>query len=103
MSSEVISFENSNGFLIRNHFNEQEQKELYLYLLELVDKSLIEESKKLNPDYVRPWPIAWYQMAYTQESNCSEPKKIFEACKKILEKVEFMYIRSNNFRLDKHN
>lgn len=71
------------GWLIKNCFDRDEQKQYYDHTIEL-SKDSVEHQEILteaNPN--RAYPITYYNLVYTGKSNCQEPVKWFQWAKDI--------------------
>lgn len=70
------------GWLIKEYFGVPEQIAIYNYLVDL-SKDTVEQSEmpKSNPNF--SYPLTYYNLVYTNTSNCVEPVKMFDTAKKI--------------------
>jgi len=76
--------ENNNGWLIRNYLNEDEQKEMFQYSIE-ISKNSDEHFEIMHIPQKTPYPIAYYNLVYTGTSNCDKPVKWINMAKQISE------------------
>ncbi|QKF94706.1 bifunctional protein with cytochrome P450 domain and alkylated DNA repair dioxygenase alkb domain [Fadolivirus algeromassiliense] len=62
------------GWLIKNCLCEREQEEFYKYTIEL-SKDAKERAEIMTAKQERAFPITYYNLVYTGESNCIKPKR----------------------------
>jgi hypothetical protein len=74
--------DNISGWLIRDYFTNDEQEDIYNYLIMLSENS-VEHENILTADSTKPYPFAYYNLVYTGTSNCDVPIKLFEICDNI--------------------
>ena len=77
--SQHIADDNISGWLIRDYFTNDEQEDIYNYLIMLSENS-VEHENILTADSTKPYPFAYYNLVYTNTSNCDIPIKLFEIC-----------------------
>jgi hypothetical protein len=69
----VKNIENK-GWLIKNFMSLEKQEEIYNYTIQLSEESNEQKTIK-NIPLEKPYPITYYNLVYTGESNCKEPTK----------------------------
>lgn len=74
------------GLLIKNWLSQSEQINLYNYIIGLSDNS-VEHTEIQNASTKFGYPITYYNLVYTNTSNCERPTTIFDLSKKIFEYV----------------
>ncbi len=70
------------GWLFKDYFKISEQIDIYKYLVTL-SKGTIEQKELLNSDPNHAYPLTYYNLVYTNTSNCEEPVLMFIHAKKI--------------------
>jgi len=71
-----------NGWLIKEYFSVPEQINIYKYLVDLSAQS-IEQNEMTQTDPKYAHPLTYYNLVYTNGSNCVEPVEMFDIGRKI--------------------
>lgn len=70
------------GWLLKDYFRVPEQIDMYKYLVKLSAGS-IEQSELPNSNPKYSHPLTFYNLVYTNTSNCQEPSEMFTTAKEI--------------------
>lgn len=77
----IINY-NNKGWLIKNFIKKEEQCKLYHYTTKLLLKDQKDKIKNVNDN--RSCPLAFWNLVYTETSNCAKPDKWFELANIVL-------------------
>jgi hypothetical protein len=72
-----IEYFKEGGWLIRNYLNMDKQEELYNYTVNL-SKGSKEYQEISKSESYNPYPISYYNLVYTGDSNCKTPELLFD-------------------------
>jgi len=87
MKVEVFTDGPNSGWLIRDCLDPLKQRAFYQYTIDLSSESS-EHREILTAPMDRAYPITYYRLVYTNESNCEEPHKWFQWSRELLEKLK---------------